>query len=511
MHVAGNYWVTTDPVKLLHDAGATWNRVCLRMPHVPPDPDPWCTIDYSEAVLNASARDGMHLDVFMFLSDKAANGGAQELAGSLRGLSFAQRADALRNYTRDTAARFSHDGLNVETYEIGNEITFGVAGLEPTPGHDVFDFDYLRQDLWANESILLKAAAEGIREAAPHAKVVLHIVAIGQEYVAGFFQFMIEAGVPFDLAGLSYYPSTNFIQPHQATTQAGLDEAVERIAAMGKPTVISEFAYPSSPCNCSDISIDRFLPEAELTPEGQATALAETLRMAYANPHIVGLFYFYPDNFLSETDPDIHAGPHAALFFDDHHAKPALRELSPDRWRLPISLDAPHAELRQPMEGASTNGSSALVEGSTDPGVRVTVEGEAIHVADDGHFATTWALHSTNATLRVVFAAPWGGTTMLTRTITNSPMAPTPPPPPPPTPTPTPATPTSPTTNTLTTVSAPSVVPTTTLSQPTAAAAPTGTPILSGTGATPKSTPGPSTAVSAALLVLGAALRRRSL
>jgi len=141
-------------------------------------------------------------------------------------------------------------------------------------------------------------------------------------FVQAFFSIMIESNVPFDLAGLSFYPS--YTGTERPTTET-LQSCILEIANLGKKTLICEYAYPSSP-SPEDPTLDGPVAGFPLTPQGQANYVAYFLRWCNSNPNVVGAIYFYPDNCLSETEPKIHPGPHLSLVFNETTAKPALKE-----------------------------------------------------------------------------------------------------------------------------------------------------------------------------------------
>lgn len=90
------------------------------------EPAWWSSREYTAQILREAAARGMRLDVFLFLSDREASAGAQNAPSAWRGLSVADTAVKVRESAFDTAKYFASQGLNVEVYEIGNEIDFGI-------------------------------------------------------------------------------------------------------------------------------------------------------------------------------------------------------------------------------------------------------------------------------------------------------------------------------------------------------------------------------------------------
>ncbi len=264
----------------------------------------------------------MHLCLFFYLTDKAAYGGNQKAPAQWEKYTLEETALALKQHTFETTKYYKDKGLKIELYEVGNEIEFGICGYSldtklPLPGTNVFkDFAAVRQGIWLKEALLLKAAIAGVRQADPQARIMLHISTTQYpDLVEAFFQAMNDFDVPYDFAGLSYYPWTN-CHAEIAIPSNCLDLAVGAVARLGKEAIVAEFSFPSGEAPLLPV---RELPGYPFTFEGQAKWTHGFLTMAESNPHIRAVFYFYPDNYLGE-------GGSAALFADDKHPKPAIDE-----------------------------------------------------------------------------------------------------------------------------------------------------------------------------------------
>jgi len=329
------YWEKLDPLQVLKQNGMDWNRVGVLIKHDPVgDPVTWCSVEYAEEVMKSSVRNGMRLDLFFYLtsSPEGAWWGHQPCPPEWEKFSVTEKAEALRQHTYDTTKYYRERGFNVEIYEIGNEIDVGILGEIPPENVDWSDASYMRRNIWNKEAEMLKGAIRGVRQADPNARTVLHLGGSGRPYfVQAFCRSMMGHEVPFDLVGLSYYPSTKEGDPGDRPTLDNLRDAVEVIASFGKKTLIAEYRYPSSPS--PEFSFyDQPVEGYPLTPEGQAKHVADFLRWGYDNQNVAGITYFYPDNFVSEaklkmiTPGEPHPGMHGSLFFDDTTVKPALYE-----------------------------------------------------------------------------------------------------------------------------------------------------------------------------------------
>jgi arabinogalactan endo-1,4-beta-galactosidase len=233
------------------------------------------------------------------------------------GLTLDQLAVKVRESAATTAAYYKSLGLNVEVWEIGNETDFGLCGIQlgetakVPPGVDwTTDTGWMHDALWSKMAVLMKAAIEGIRSVYPDAKMLLHIAGFGYSpgnvLTSGFFRSMIDSGVPYDIAGLSYpylvVPSPVLPQPY--FEQAEFQSALTAIGALGKRVQIVEFNYPNSPS--AVVQAQNASPRYPLTPQGQADFVRDLAGAITGK--VESLFYWYPDyyqGFSQGTVPEL--------------------------------------------------------------------------------------------------------------------------------------------------------------------------------------------------------------
>jgi hypothetical protein len=144
--------------------------------------------------------------------------------------------------------------------------------------------DWLYDNVWIHFVPLFKAAIEGIRSEMPDAAIALHIA--GMHYstdnrtAIAFFTKMKEAGVEYDIAGVSYpYPTTGRPFPQPYFVQQEFLAVFDGIQAIGKRAQILEFSYPRYAID--DPNFDTSMAVYGCTAQAQATFirdLAQTLR-----------------------------------------------------------------------------------------------------------------------------------------------------------------------------------------------------------------------------------------
>lgn len=343
----GTKWQALHPFDALAQNALSWVRVGVTtessslLATTPRDQWPglgwhdefWSSREYAAAILDDAAARGMHLEVFLYLSNTAAHAGLQHAPPEWAGLSVADTATAIESSAYDTAKYFADRGNTVEIYDLGNEIEGGIDDFTPggrvaiPPGTDIVcDVTWMHDNIWLTEAQLLSAAAAGIRRANPSAKIVLHAtgmfgICLGIEGRA-FFDTMVEQGVDFDYAGLSFYPA--LIPANGAWgTGAWLQRAqtlVAHVATLGKKTIIAETAYPHATPDPTQWSAPT--PEFAYTPQGQAGWMDAMIRFASNDPDIVGWMYFYPEYY-----PGFQAGATSGaqgLFESETQPEPAM-------------------------------------------------------------------------------------------------------------------------------------------------------------------------------------------
>lgn len=346
----GSLWARRDSIESLREHGFNWLRLGVTTQshgelreesdwsRVPWEGGYWSCQEMAERALREASEAGMKLHLFMFLSDTAAHGGQQFPPEAWADADALSMCAAIERYCFETVERLRALGLDIEVYEVGNEIERGICGFRPgervvlPEGVDQLNnIPWMRENVWVAEALMLTAAIRGIKRADPDGKIVLHAAtrpAPEDGLVVAFFEAMSEAGVPFDYAGLSYYPWIGYLSsPPNDGWRAELGGWVTGIAALGKPVVICEYSYPNHPPEPLPGMVVSPMPGFPFTPEGQAAWLREFLSWCEASPDVLGSFYFYPDYVWGADAPD--GGTEGLFRLEDGevHPMPALREV----------------------------------------------------------------------------------------------------------------------------------------------------------------------------------------
>ncbi|MEY9968056.1 arabinogalactan endo-1,4-beta-galactosidase [Streptacidiphilus sp. MAP12-16] len=244
----------------------------------------------NEAQLLAMARQvkARHMKLLLDLhySDTWADPGKQAVPSAWAGDTPAQLQAQVRSYSYQVTRDLVAQGTAPDMVQTGNEINGGM--LWP------FGLSYGSSTSWPQLASLLKAGIAGVKEAAPRAKIMLHIANGADDGGARWwFDNAVAQGVPFDVIGLSYYSYWHGPLDQLQTT---LDDMASRY---GKPVVVAETAAPwtmangdseTNSVNAGNTTLDAGYPA---TPAGQAANFRDVQSIVQAVPNGMGLGAFY--------------------------------------------------------------------------------------------------------------------------------------------------------------------------------------------------------------------------
>jgi arabinogalactan endo-1,4-beta-galactosidase len=223
------------------------------------------------------------------------------LPGAWSTLSIDQMLPALEAYGTLVATDILATGVTVNFWDLGNEIDFGTAGVEPqgmgcsTPWTAPDGVDpmigtktvmqlfldseqnriaWLAARVWPHEARILAAVRAGILAIAPNAKFSTHISqSRSATFALAFYDAMFAGGLKLDQVGFSYYPSSNN-DPNRAASFK--DTVTKAHAKYGLPVFLAEFAYPAGPIpQGAYMNWTNAIPNYPITEEGQFSILRD--------------------------------------------------------------------------------------------------------------------------------------------------------------------------------------------------------------------------------------------
>lgn len=315
----GKLWleqgVSRDPVELFAQKGVNALRLRLWVGEDGP-----YTPEYALDLGRRADQAGLRIMPVIFLADDWAAVDKQPRPQIWAGLSHAELLAEIETYCRDLTALLVAEDFTIPYYEIGNEIDFGLCGVFATPAQQG-DLDALVAEIWPAQAEIIAACQQGVLVSDPGARFMLHIMNwFDAEFIERFFGFMIDAALPLDVLGFSFYPTLEGTSSQQAFFD---NQSV--IAALNRPAVVAESGYPADPdLGLLFTFLNHPVDGYPFTPAGQAAWLADHLDWATAETNLVGSFYFAPEYYFT---PFGNIWDAFALFDAQGEARPALNGL----------------------------------------------------------------------------------------------------------------------------------------------------------------------------------------
>ncbi len=255
-------------------------------------------------------------------SDTWADPGSQTKPAAWNGIGLTQLQDSVYAFTKNTILYLAQQNTAPDYVETGNEINSGFLWNE---GKILGATDAN----WGNFISLLKQGIKATREAAPNAKIIIHIA--GYDYAQQFFDNLESAGTDYDIIGLSYYPWWH------GKDMNAMEQNIQTITTrFKKPVLIAEtayqftFGYNDYTHNIAG-SAEQTISTYPATPQGQAqfiSALVSSVKKAVDKDYF-GVCYWAADwvAFKGPTATDGSPWENLALFDFENNALPALDSL----------------------------------------------------------------------------------------------------------------------------------------------------------------------------------------
>ena len=192
-------------------------------------------------------------------------------------------------------------GIDIELFEIGNEIDFGICGEFEEEWPKRVSLEFMRTRIWPKMQPILKAAQAGVLKAQPKAKFIVHLSQWNNvEYCIAFWQSMQAAEVKLDYPGLSYFP-TSVKEPNQRPIQFIRTQAARIVDALHKPVLICETGYPAvANFNGQFAEWNQPTDGYPLNADGQARWTADLATMIRSDQNFAGVFYWSPEWYETE-------------------------------------------------------------------------------------------------------------------------------------------------------------------------------------------------------------------
>ena len=254
-------------------------------------------LNYATQTALSAQKAGLKPYLVIFLSDDWADMVKQPAPKDWKPLTPQQKLEAVSAHAENVVNHMAKNGVEIDMFEIGNEIDFGICGEFEEEWPRRVSLEYMRTQVWPRMIPIIKAAQSGVLKAQPRAKFIIHLAQWNNvDYCIALWQALLAAGIQIDIPGLSYFPSSAK-DPSQRSF-AYFSQQVGKVAtALNKPVLICETGYPA---------LEKFpgqftewnLPAQgyPLTNDGQARWLTDLTRLIRQNPgSFLGVFYWSPE------------------------------------------------------------------------------------------------------------------------------------------------------------------------------------------------------------------------
>ena len=215
---------------------------------------------------------GMKVMIDFHYSDSWADPGKQNVPAAWKSMDAAAMAAAVGSHTREVLRALKDAGVDVAWVQVGNEVTNGMLwNSGKVAGTSVGEFvNYFR------------AGHDAVKEVYPDAQVILHLDNGWKLDTLNWFLLLMQSrSLPYDILGLSLYPSywENGAYPDWTPKVRQFVENVPvLVQSYGKPVMLVEFGMPSS------------------EPAKAAAALQYIIDNTADDDSFLGIFYWEPES-----------------------------------------------------------------------------------------------------------------------------------------------------------------------------------------------------------------------
>lgn len=208
-----------------------------------------------------------------------------------KSLTKEQKAEKMYSYTKEVLTSLKEYGAQPDLVQVGNEIMYGILDVKVHPYAD-------NSDDWTTYLSLLDNGCKAVREVCPQAKIIIHTDRpTNTAYNKFYYGKLVDAKIPFDVIGLSYYPFWHgWLDAHPANYNDGLANALTKLATdfPDKKVQIVETAYnfqywPTSGVNYNTQST------WSCSAAGQENFIKDLVTELSKHENVDGMMYWCPE------------------------------------------------------------------------------------------------------------------------------------------------------------------------------------------------------------------------
>ena len=233
---------------------------------------------------------GMKFMLDFHYSDTWADPASQYTPAAWASLDDDALVQQVYEYTCDCLRALKEVGATPDYIQTGNEISYGMLwGPVGTPKNQLIQcFSNSSEANWARFARLLTAAGNACREECPDAKIILHTERVPRpSTLQGFYNYMKNHDVDYDIIGLSYYPYyhglLNVLNTALRTLQASYPD---------KDVMIVETGYSYEYDMGGSVDCSSTWP---ISQQGQRQFTIDLINKLKEFDNVKGLFWWFPE------------------------------------------------------------------------------------------------------------------------------------------------------------------------------------------------------------------------
>ncbi len=233
---------------------------------------------------------GMKFMLDFHYSDTWADPASQYTPAAWASLDDDALVQQVYEYTRDCLRALKEAGAIPDYIQTGNEISYGMLwGPVGTPKNQLIQcFSNSSEANWARFARLLTATGNACREECPDAKIILHTERVPRpSTLQGFYNYMKNHDVDYDIIGLSYYPYyhglLNVLNTALRTLQASYPD---------KDVMIVETGYSYEYDVGGSVDCSSTWP---ISQQGQRQFTIDLINKLKEFDNVKGLFWWFPE------------------------------------------------------------------------------------------------------------------------------------------------------------------------------------------------------------------------
>jgi len=233
---------------------------------------------------------GMKFMLDFHYSDTWADPASQYTPAAWASLDDDALVQQVYEYTRDCLRALKEAGATPDYIQTGNEISYGMLwGPVGTPKDQLIQcFSNSSEANWARFARLLTAAGNACREECPDARIILHTERVPRpSTLQGFYNYMKNHDVDYDIIGLSYYPYyhglLNVLNTALRTLQASYPD---------KDVMIVETGYSYEYDMGGSVDCSSTWP---ISQQGQRQFTIDLINKLKEFDNVKGLFWWFPE------------------------------------------------------------------------------------------------------------------------------------------------------------------------------------------------------------------------